>query len=168
MQAHAAPGAVRVFRGEPCRIQDARRWAAAVLSRAGADPEAAALLTSELVTNALLHTRSGQPGGTVTVLVTPGGVLHVHDLGPAGPGPCGGPGGWAPGAERADFGRGLLLVAELGTGFAHGPAAACPVAWPGAPAAGAGGCCTRCVPPAPEAAPAGAAPLEGQPSAAAA
>jgi hypothetical protein len=167
MQAHAAPGAVRVFPGEPGRVPEARRWAAAALSRAGADPDAAELLASELVSNALLHTRSGQPGGTVTVLVTPGGVLHVHDLGPAGPEPCGGPGGWAPGAGRADFGRGLLLVAELGTGFAHGPAVACPAAWPGDPAV-VGGCCTRCVPPAPESAPAGAAPLEGQPSAAAA
>jgi hypothetical protein len=167
MQAHAAQGAARVFPGEPGQVREARRWAASLLARAGADPEAAALLTSELVTNALAHTLSGEPGGTVTVIVMPGGVLHVHDLGPARPGPCGGPGSWVLDAGRADFGRGLLIVAELGTGLEHGPAAACPLAWPGDPAV-AGGCCTRCVPVAREAAPAGAAPLEGQPSAAAA
>jgi hypothetical protein len=166
MQAHAAPGAVRVFHGEPRGVPEARRWAAAVLAEAGADLETGELLASELVTNAVLHTRSGQPGGTVTVIVTAGGVLHVHDHGPAA-GSCA-PGGWTPGADRADFSRGLLLVAELGAGLVHGPAVACPAAWPGDPAAGAGGCCTRCVPPALEAAPPGAAPLKGQPSAAAA
>jgi len=158
--------AFAVFPGESCRVQDARRWAAALLAQAGADPEVAELLASELVTNALLHTRSGGPRGTVTVAVTRAGALHVHDLGPVA-GLCAGPGGWVPGADREDFGKGLLLVAELAAGLAHGSAAACPLAWPGDPAM-AGGCCTRCVLPAPEAAPAGAALLEGQPSAAAA
>ena len=151
-----------VFPGEPCRVQDARRWAAALLAEAGADPGIGELLASELVTNALLHTRSGGPRGTVTVVVTRAGALHVHDLGPVA-GSCAGSGGWVLGADREDFGKGMLLVAELAAGLAHGPAAACPLAWPGDPAM-AGGCCTRCVPPAP----AGAAPLEGQPSAAAA
>jgi len=155
-----------VFPGEPCRVHDARRWAVALLAQAGADPAVAELLASELVTNALLHTRSGGPAGTVTVAVTRAGALHVHDLGPV-TGSCAGPGGWVPGTDREDFGKGLLLVAELAAGLFHGPAAACPLAWPGDPAR-AGGCCTRCVPPAPEAAPAGAALLEGQPSAAAA
>ena len=159
--------AFAVFPGEPRRLKDARRWAAALLAQAGADPGIAELVASELVTNALLHTRSGGPGGTVTVAVTRAGALHVHDLGPVA-GSCAGPGSWVPGADRADFGKGLLLVAELAAGLAHGPADACPLAWPGDPAVAAGGCCTRCVPLAPEAAPAGAAPLEGQPSAAAA
>ena len=157
----------RVFAGEPRGVPEARRWAAAVLARAGADPEISGLLTSELVTNALLHTRSGGPGGTVTVIVTAGRVLHVHDYGPAA-GSCD-PGNWVPGADRADFGRGLVLASpELGSGLVHGPAAACPVPWPGGPAAGAGGCCTRCAMPGLEAALPGAVLLEGQPSAAAA
>jgi hypothetical protein len=151
-----------VFRGERCRVQDARCWAAACLAQVGADPDVGELLASELVTNALLHTRSGGPRGTVSVVVTRAGVLHVHDLGLVA-GLCAGWGGWVPGADRADFGRGLLLVAELAAGLEHGPAAGCPVAWPGDPAV-AGGCCTRCVPPAL----AGAVSLEGQPSAAAA
>jgi anti-sigma regulatory factor (Ser/Thr protein kinase) len=166
MQAHAVQGTVRVFPGEPGRVPEARRWAAAVLAEAGADPAIGELLASELVTNAVLHTRSGWPGGTVTVLVTAGRVLHVHDHGPAA-GSCA-PGGWTPGADRADFGRGLVLAAELGAELVHGPAVACPAAWPGDPATEAGGCCTRCVPPALEAAPPGAAPLKGQPSVAAA
>jgi anti-sigma regulatory factor (Ser/Thr protein kinase) len=161
-----APAVARVFPGELRGVREARRWAAAVLAQAGADPETGELLASELVTNAVLHTRSGWPGGTVTVLVTAGGVLHVHDHGPAS-GSCA-PGDWVPGAGRADFGRGLVIAAELGAGLVHGPAAACPAAGPGDLAAGAGGCCTRCVPPALEAALPGAAPLKGQPPAAAA
>lgn len=161
-----APVVALVFAGEPRSVPEARRWAAAILAQVGADPVTGELLASELFTNALLHTRSGQPGGTVTVIVTAGGVLHVHDHGPVG-GSCD-PGGWTPGADRADFGRGLLLAAGLAAGLVHGPAAACPVAWPGDPSAGAGGCCTRCVPPALEAAASGAAPLTGQPPAAAA
>jgi len=41
------------------------------------DSDAATLLTSELVTNAIQHTDSGAPGGTVTVVVieVPEGVL---------------------------------------------------------------------------------------------
>jgi hypothetical protein len=158
--------AFAVFPGELCCVQDARRWAAALLAQAGADTVITELVASELVTNALLHSRSGGPGGTVTVVVTRAGVLHVHDLGPVA-GSCGEPGGRVGGADREDFGRGLLLVAELAAGLAHGPADACPLAWPGDPAA-PGGCCTRCVPTDLEAGPAGAAPLERQPSPAAA
>jgi anti-sigma regulatory factor (Ser/Thr protein kinase) len=161
-----APAVGRVFPGEPRGVPEARCWAAAVLAEAGADPETGELLASELVTNAVLHTRSGRPGGTVTVIVTAGAVLHVHDHGPAA-GSCG-PGGWTPAPERADFGRGLVLVAELGAGLVHGPAVACPAAWPCDPATEAGGCCTRCVAPALEAVPQGAAPLKRQPSAVAA
>lgn len=163
MRAHAEPGAVRVFPGERRRVQDARCWAGTCLAEVGADPDIGELLASELVANAILYTLSGEPGGTVTVAVTRAGVLHVHDLGLAA-GVCAGSGGWTPGEERADFGRGLLLVAELAAGLEHGLAVACPLAWPGDPAVAAGGCCTRCVPPAL----AGAVSPEGQPSAAAA
>lgn len=156
MSQAGAPAATLVFPGELRRVQDARRWAAALLAQVGADPKDAGLLTAELVTNALLHTRSGGRDGTVTVAVTQAGVLHVHDLGPA-EGSCAGPDGWVPAADREDFGNGLLLVATLSTELVHGPAADCPLNGPGAPAT-AGGCCTQCVPLAAEAAPAGAAP----------
>ncbi len=39
--------AFAVFPGEPCRVQDARRWAAALLAQAGADPETGELLASD-------------------------------------------------------------------------------------------------------------------------
>jgi anti-sigma regulatory factor (Ser/Thr protein kinase) len=155
------PAVGRVFDGEPRLVSAARRWAAALLAEAGADQEVTALLTSELFTNTLLHTRSGQPGGTVTVLVTPDGELHVHDHGPLA-GRCGGPGAWTVAPERASFGQGMVLVARLSAGLVHGPAAACPLMWPGDPASSAGGCCTRCFPPALEAAPEGAADPEEQ------
>ena len=75
------PASVRVFRGL------ARATAAGDEDQA----EAAALCVSELVTNALVHTRSGLPGGNVTVRfeASPGkgGMrVSVHDDGarPAG------------------------------------------------------------------------------------
>lgn len=51
------------------------RQARALARAAAATPyqaEAAALCVSELVTNAIVHTRSGLPGGTVTVTIEPG------------------------------------------------------------------------------------------------
>jgi anti-sigma regulatory factor (Ser/Thr protein kinase) len=73
------------------------------------DSDAATLLTSELVTNAILHTGSGAPGGTVTIVVVgvPDGVLvEVIDDGSAG----------APvvkGELLATDGHGLFLVQQL-------------------------------------------------------
>ena len=160
-QADSPAAVARVFAGEPRLAAEARRWAAALLARTDADPEAAALLTSELFTNTLLHTRSGQPGGTVTVLVTPDGELHVHDHGPL-TGTCEGPGTWTVAPERASFGKGLTITVHLAAGLVHGPAATCPLGWPDDPAVGAGGCCTRCFPPLREAAPEGAAGPEEQ------
>ena len=74
----------------------------------------AMLLVSELVTNSVTHSRSALPGGTVTVAVctgAPGVLIQVRD------------GGGlteprvvttqATGAEGAEHGYGLLLVAAL-------------------------------------------------------
>jgi anti-sigma regulatory factor (Ser/Thr protein kinase) len=101
------PASVRVFRG---------------LARAAAagnddQAEAAALCVTELVTNALLHTRSGLPGGNVTVRFEaspskPGLRISVHDDGPrvvasstaARAGTLPGP---------AETGRGLGIVAAV-------------------------------------------------------
>ncbi len=73
------------------------------------DSDAATLLTSELVTNAILHTESGAPGGTVTVVVVgvPDGVLvEVVDDGSAGS-PV------VKGELLATDGHGLFLVQQL-------------------------------------------------------
>ena len=73
--------------GTPEQVSEARAFIARALAALpGVDSDAATLLTSELVTNAIQHTDSGAPGGTVTVVVigVPGGVLvEVVDDGSA-------------------------------------------------------------------------------------
>jgi anti-sigma regulatory factor (Ser/Thr protein kinase) len=96
--------------GSPEHVSGTRAFIARTLDRlAGVDRDAATLLTSELVTNAIQHTDSGAPGGTVTVVVVkvPGGVLvEVIDEGSAG----------TP-VVKADLyaaeGHGLFLVQQL-------------------------------------------------------
>jgi anti-sigma regulatory factor (Ser/Thr protein kinase) len=65
--------------GSPERVAAARAFIARTFSakQIRADAEAATLLTSEIVTNAILHTESGVDGGTVTVVIIglPHGVL---------------------------------------------------------------------------------------------
>jgi anti-sigma regulatory factor (Ser/Thr protein kinase) len=74
--------------GCPEQVSGTRAFVARTLDRlAGVDRDAATLLTSELVTNAIQHTDSGAPGGTVTIVVLQvrGGVLvEVVDNGSAG------------------------------------------------------------------------------------
>jgi anti-sigma regulatory factor (Ser/Thr protein kinase) len=79
------------IQGRAEEVSAARAFIARTLSASGkghaVDSDAATLLTSELVTNAILHTQSGAPGGTVTVVVVdvPDGVLvEVVDDGSAG------------------------------------------------------------------------------------
>jgi anti-sigma regulatory factor (Ser/Thr protein kinase) len=76
--------------GRPGLVREARAFVARTLSshrlNADADADAATLLTSEVVTNAILHSRSGIDGGTVTIVVirVPHGVLiEVIDDGSA-------------------------------------------------------------------------------------
>ena len=84
------------------------------------DSDAATLLTSELVANAIQHTASGGPGGTVTIVVVdvPDGVLvEVIDDGSDG----------TPVVKRdvlTTSGHGLLLVQQLAAqwGYLRDPA----------------------------------------------
>jgi len=73
--------------GSPEHVCGIRAFIARTLAGVpGVDCDAGTLLTSELVTNAIQHTDSGAPGGTVTVVVigVPGGVLvEVVDDGSA-------------------------------------------------------------------------------------
>ena len=96
--------------GSPEQVSGTRTFIASTLAELpGVDRDAATLLTSELVTNAILHTESGAPGGMVTVVVleVPGGVLvEVVDDGSAG----------APVVKDellATDGHGLFLVQQL-------------------------------------------------------
>jgi len=84
------------------------------------DSDAATLLTSELVTNAIQHTDSGAPGGTVTVVVievADGVLVEVVDDGSAETPVV--KGSWC-----AAEGQGLFLVQYLAArwGFLRDPA----------------------------------------------
>ncbi|HEX6678830.1 MAG TPA: ATP-binding protein [Actinomycetes bacterium] len=57
----------RVFPGRPDQVGAARGFVAAVLDPMTASYDAACLLTSEAVTNALLHSASGSEAGSVRV-----------------------------------------------------------------------------------------------------
>lgn len=96
--------------GRPEQVSRARRFVAALAGPEGPTAETAALLTSELVTNAVLHTSSGREGGTVTVVVidVPGGLLvEVVDDGSLDGGPE------VSGDRCAAEGHGLFLVEQL-------------------------------------------------------
>lgn len=97
--------------GRPEQVSAARAFVAQTLSacQVGADSDTATLLTSEIVTNAIAHTKSGVEGGTVTIVVigVPRGVLvEVIDDGSAGT-PI------VKGDLYAAEGHGLFLVQHL-------------------------------------------------------
>lgn len=97
--------------GHPRQVSAARAFVARTLSasRLKVDSDAATLLTSEIVTNAIQHTKSGVDGGTVTIVVigVPRGILvEVIDEGSAGV-PI------VKGDLYAAEGHGLFLVQQL-------------------------------------------------------
>ena len=99
-----------VLPGVPASVGAARRFVAGQLGAGHPSAEAAVLAVSELATNAICYSRSGD-GGTFLVAVTAGPaavVVRVIDQGsesvPAAAAPAG------PGAEH---GRGLALVAAV-------------------------------------------------------
>jgi anti-sigma regulatory factor (Ser/Thr protein kinase) len=119
--AHPGPGlrqrtailASLTIPGRPEEVSAARAFVLRTLSAAGqgqaVDSDAATLLTSELVTNAILHTESGAAGGTVTVVVVDvadGVLVEVIDDGSAGT-PV------VKGDLLATDGHGLYLVQQL-------------------------------------------------------
>ncbi len=95
----------RSFPGLPEAVSAARSWVAGFFPVPAAAADAA-LMTSELVTNAILYSASGLPGGPVTVSIgTAGGSLRVDvidqgEMPPCMPTPRG-------------LGQGLVLVAAL-------------------------------------------------------
>jgi anti-sigma regulatory factor (Ser/Thr protein kinase) len=102
--------------GSPEQVSGTRAFIARTFAELpGVDRDAATLLTSELVTNAIQHTDSGAPGGTVTVVVigVRGGVLvEVSDDGSAGT-PV------VKGDLYAAHGHGLFLVQQLATAWGY-------------------------------------------------
>jgi anti-sigma regulatory factor (Ser/Thr protein kinase) len=108
--------------GHPRQVSAAREFVARTLSAShfDVDSDAATLLTSEIVTNAIQHTKSGVDGGSVTIVVigVPRGVLvEVIDDGAAGV-PI------VKGDLYAADGHGLFLVQQLATqwGYLRDPA----------------------------------------------
>lgn len=101
----------RCFPGRPCEISAARAYLAEVVGQAGCRELAddACLLVSELAGNAVLHTRSGSPGGSFVVAVEscPDGLrISVTDQGSQD----------VPQVlheEREESGRGLSIVEAL-------------------------------------------------------
>ena len=114
------------FPGRPESAAAARRWAARCLPMGCPAAADVVLCVSELVTNSVMHSRSGLvPGGTVRVRIAAApGVwvrIEVRDDGPADWSLCASGGAAAvtePG-ELASGGRGLWLVRELAGGQAR-------------------------------------------------
>lgn len=99
--------------GRPEQVSQARSFVAGLAGQsacgAGA-ADTAALLTSELVTNAMLHTNSGTADGTVTIVVVDvadGLMVEVIDDGAPDHGPE------VQGDRYAAHGHGLFLVEQL-------------------------------------------------------
>jgi len=96
----------RSFPAVPAEIGPARQFLAGVLD-GWPTAEDAALCLSELVTNAILHSRSGHPGGRFTVRIQlTGGELRVEVT------DGGGPWAWTAYPDE-QHGRGLLIVGSL-------------------------------------------------------
>jgi anti-sigma regulatory factor (Ser/Thr protein kinase) len=115
--------------GRPEEVSRARAFVARTLSAVGKTPtvdaDTATLLTSELVTNAIVHTASGAPGGTVTIVVVDvvdGVLIEVIDDGSAG----------TPVVKddllTAD-GHGLYLVQQLTAQWGYLRDSACTTVW---------------------------------------
>ncbi|PRX62263.1 anti-sigma regulatory factor (Ser/Thr protein kinase) [Nonomuraea fuscirosea] len=97
------------LRGVPSQVSRARELVTAVLGRDHPLYDDVVLLTSELATNAILHTRSGAGGlFTVTVASSETGVrVFVSDAGSDGP-PC-----VCRTSTQSTSGRGLPLIEAL-------------------------------------------------------
>ncbi|KIH99099.1 hypothetical protein LP52_09645 [Streptomonospora alba] len=133
------------FDGRTHCVKAARTWLDARMKVAGVPPETAdtaALLLSELATNAVLHTPSGDVGGrfAVRAYFLPGRLrVEVRDEGGLlSPLP---PTASAPDPD-AEHGRGLLLVATLAQRWGRftsgrGPGMYFELRWAAAPAASA-------------------------------
>lgn len=107
----------RTFPGQPGQVSVARRWLAQMIDGFAATDEVL-LACSELATNAIMHSASGQPGGQFTVrLAIRQDIVRVEvlDQGRAWPGRQ----EEAPGydgeqaKDASQCGRGLTIVAAI-------------------------------------------------------
>ena len=117
--------------GRPEHVRAARRFVARAIGDDYPRSDTALLLASELVTNAVLHSKSQLPGGTVTVVAArnPDEVLVVVADNGAN---CRVPILRAvPNSDRplSETGNGLLLVASLADRWGYRPEAHCTTVW---------------------------------------
>jgi anti-sigma regulatory factor (Ser/Thr protein kinase) len=99
----------RVFAGCPQSVSEARAWVAGFLADSPAADDAA-LMVSELVTNAILYSASRLPGGVVTVSVrTENGSARVDVIDQGEIPPCL--------AAPHGLGQGLEIVRQLADVF---------------------------------------------------
>jgi anti-sigma regulatory factor (Ser/Thr protein kinase) len=102
---------LRVLPGTPQSVGAARQIARQLLGDQHPATETAELLISELVTNSVMHSKSGAPGGSVTIALCsgPAGILIQvrDDGGPSEPRVA------ALSGDGAEHGYGLLLVDVL-------------------------------------------------------
>ncbi len=120
-------GALQVrLPGVPASVREARALVREALNGNPAE-DAAEVCVSELVTNAIAHTRSGEPGGAVTVTVQPGpgwAVIRVTDAGAVrAPVLAGGP------PATTEHGRGLRIIGALAAEWGTEGDAAGRVVW---------------------------------------
>lgn len=106
----------RTFPGLPGQVSVARRWLAQMIDGFAAVDDVL-LACSELATNAIMHSHSGQPGGMFTVrLAIRQDIVRVEvlDQGGAWPGRQEAPGyGDELTEDASQCGRGLTIVAAI-------------------------------------------------------
>jgi anti-sigma regulatory factor (Ser/Thr protein kinase) len=90
---------------------------------ASTDSDTVELLTTELVTNAVEHTKGDDPIQLVVELLPTGCCqVEVHDSDPVPPGGLSRPyGGWSVPDPWQEHGRGLLLIRALSSTCGHRP-----------------------------------------------
>jgi len=115
------------IRGSTDQVRHARKFVGRLLAER-LDCDTAVLLTSEIVTNAILHSRSSNGGEVVITVLSQGQVVRVEvrDHGSDKVSvPC-------PRAEVSDLddsGRGLLIVEELASSWGCDHGADATVTW---------------------------------------
>jgi anti-sigma regulatory factor (Ser/Thr protein kinase) len=112
--------------GRPEHVCEVRAFVAKALGELHPSLDTAVLLTSELVTNAVTHTRSRCPGGTVSVVITESGSglrFEVGDDGSELSSPV------VRGDVLATDGHGLFLVQALASQWGYVRAESSTTVW---------------------------------------
>jgi anti-sigma regulatory factor (Ser/Thr protein kinase) len=116
--------------GQAEHVAEARAFVSRILGADCAEADTVILLTSELVTNSIQHSRSGRDGGTITItlIAVPDGIRAevVDEGGPTNPMlSC----GRAEPADLTENGRGLQLVQMLSARWSYAHDEAGTVTW---------------------------------------